>query len=247
MRRRRADLHTLAGAYALDAVSMFDRTRFERHLASCPACAQETAELRELTTRLAGAAATPPPPELIARTVALALRTRQLPPARAAGPSRRTWSGLRLVPLRLAIGMAVVFLAASVALGLVARHAERQAGAAGQRSQQIATVLTAPDAVMLTARVRTGGTATVVMSHQDAALVFTTAGLQRLPSSRCYQLWLMGPAGDRSAGMLPAARGGMTGPVVVSGLRSGDHVGLTIEPGGGTTRPTSAPILMVTL
>ena len=33
MRLRRPELHTLAGAYALDALSEADRARFERHLA----------------------------------------------------------------------------------------------------------------------------------------------------------------------------------------------------------------------
>jgi hypothetical protein len=36
-------------------------------------------------------------------------------------------------------------------------------------------VLNAPDAVLLTARVTTGGTATVVMSRRDRALVFRRA------------------------------------------------------------------------
>lgn len=56
-------------------------------------------------------------------------------------------------------------------------------------------MLNAPDAVMLTDRIKTGGTATVVMSDRDRALVFTTARLPRLPASWCYQLWLMGRAG----------------------------------------------------
>ena len=100
---------------------------------------------------------------------------------------------------------------------------------------------------MLTDRVKTGGTATIIMSDRGRALVFTTAGLPRLPASRCYQLWLMGPAGDRSAGMLPSPRNGMTSPVIASGLRAGDQVGLTIEPDGGTSHPTSAPILLMPL
>ena len=52
MRLRRPELHTLAGAYALDAVPEADRARFERHLAGCDACAQEIAGLRETTARL---------------------------------------------------------------------------------------------------------------------------------------------------------------------------------------------------
>ena len=61
-----------------------------------------------------------------------------------------------------------------------------------------------------------------------------------------YQLWLMGPRGDRSAGMLPSPHGGMTGPVIAVGLAAGDRVGLTVEPATGLPRrPASRPILML--
>jgi len=50
-----------------------------------------------------------------------------------------------------------------------------------------------------------------------------------------------------SAGMLPPPRNGMTSPVIASGLGAGDRVGLTIEPDGGTSHPTGAPILLMPL
>jgi hypothetical protein len=141
----------------------------------------------------------------------------------------------------------VVLLAAGVVLGAVAWRAEDEVSAGQQRAQQIARVLNAPDAVMHTDRITTGGSATVIMSGRDHELVFTTAGLAALPASRCYQLWLMGPAGDRSAGMLPSPHNGMTSPVVASGIRARDRVALTIEPEGGTSHPTRAPILVMPL
>jgi hypothetical protein len=39
----------------------------------------------------------------------------------------------------------------------------------------------------------------------------------------------------------------MTAPVVVNGLTAGDKVGLTVEPAGGASHPTSRPILLVSL
>jgi anti-sigma-K factor RskA len=255
-RRRRPEPHTLSGAYLLDALSDSDRANFERHLARCPACVREVAELREVTAGLAQADAAEPPPALIRRVLQSAAQIRQLPPATGEASTRRIGRAPsdrtpgRLVPQlppRLAGALAVVLLAAGAVLGAVAWQAEDEVGAAQQRTHQIAQVLNAPDAVMLTDRVETAGTATIIMSGRDHALVFTTAGLPRLPASRCYQLWLMGPAGDRSAGMLPSPRDGMTSPVIASGLRAGDQVGLTIEPDGGTSRPTGAPILLVPL
>ena len=85
------------------------------------------------------------------------------------------------------------------------------------------------------------------MSHRARALVFIASGLTRLPASKAYELWLMGPAGATPAGMLPSGHHGMSGPVVVSRLAPGDRLGLTIEPSAGTGQPTSAPVVMVAL
>ena len=38
MRLSRIDPHTLAGAYALDALGESDRERFEHHLGGCESC-----------------------------------------------------------------------------------------------------------------------------------------------------------------------------------------------------------------
>ena len=82
---------------------------------------------------------------------------------------------------------------------------------------------------------------TIVMSHSMHELVFTAAALHALPASRGWELWLIGPDGDRAVLMLPPARHDMTGPVVASGLRSGDHLVLTAEPASGPARPAGRP------
>jgi anti-sigma-K factor RskA len=85
------------------------------------------------------------------------------------------------------------------------------------------------------------------MSHHERMLVFAAAGLPGLPRSKCYELWLVGRGGDRAAGLLPMPRHGMSGPAVASGLRPGDRLGLTVEPAGGSARPTSTMIIDVVL
>src|SRR5258708_32126862 len=80
--------HTLAGAYALDALTGTDRARFERHLTRCEQCAAEISGLREATARLAAAAAAAPPPGLTERALAATAHIRQLPPLAPDHPSR---------------------------------------------------------------------------------------------------------------------------------------------------------------
>ena len=254
------DAHTLAGAYAMDAISEQDRVRFERHLAGCQECTQELASLREATARLGDAAAVAPPPGLKERVMAAAAMTRQQPPATAepdaparAGAAARAGTWLRSLawPGRLAVtaaaSAAVAVLAITVVFGVSNGSIRQQLSQAQASSQQIAAVLTAKDARMMTGPVAGGGTATIVMSGSRQALVFTAAGLHALPDSHGYELWLIGPAGTRPVGMLPPGRHGMTGPVIASGLRGGDRLALTPEPAGGTSAPTAPMMLDVAL
>ncbi len=202
----RSDPHTLAGAYAMDAVTGPDRAAFEQHLAGCEPCRQEIRSLREATARLAGAVAVQPPPAMRDVALAAAARTRQLPPVvraeagwpRPAGAvARRRW-----LP-RLALGLASALAAVAIILGVAVTGVQHRLDQEQLHSKAIATVLNAADATILTAKVSTGGTATVVMSHRDRALVFTAAGLRPLPAAESYELWLMGPPATGPPGCCP--------------------------------------------
>ena len=249
--RHKREVHTLAGPYAMDAISASDRASFEAHLARCEECAREIASLREATARLATAAAVAPPPALKARVMAAAAATRQRPPVPEPETAVRTWRSRLGSRGRLALAAgavaAVAAVAAAVVFGVSNGGMRDQLSRAQASSQQVAAVLTARDATMMTGTVRGGGTVTIVMSHSMRELVFTAAALHALPASHGYELWLIGPAGDRAVIMLPPARHDMTGPVVASGLHPGDHLALTAEPAGGAARPTGPMMLDVVL
>ena len=258
MRLRRPETHILTGAYAMHALTGADAARFDRHLARCPACATEVSEFAEATARLAAAAAAPPPAALKQRALAAAAGARQLPPATAramasrparpvAWPARPASLLRRPWAARLALAAAAAAVALAAVSGVTARTAQHQLAAGQAGSRQVAAVLTAPDATMIDARVSTGGTVTVVMSRLDRALVFAAAGLRPLPSSRCYQLWLLRPGTEQPAAMLPDPQHDRTGPLTVTGLAPASLLGLTIEPAGGSRHPTTAMILVLAL
>lgn len=256
MGERRTGLHALVGAYVLDALEDDERAQFERHLLTCEQCRDDVRGLREATARMAAAAAITPRPELRHSTLQAAAVTRQLPPVvvsdgTAATPRRGRWLAGRTIArpwlARVAAGLAVVLAVAAVVLGLHAGDMQQRLAAQEQRDRSMTAVLGAHDAVVLTAAVSTGGTATVVMSHQARALVFTASGLARLPGVMAYELWLAGPAGVTPAGMLPPGRRGMSGPMVVGGLARGERLELTVEPVSGSRQPTSAPIVRLVL
>jgi anti-sigma-K factor RskA len=256
MGEQRTGPHALVGPYVLDAVEDSDRAGFERHLLTCEQCRDDVRGLRETAARLAAAAAIAPRPELRQSTMQAAAVIRQLRPAvageRTLAQSRRgRWLAGRGIARPLltgvAAGVAVVIVAVAVVLGVHAGAMQQRLAEQDQRDGAMTAVLGAHDAVVLTAAVSTGGTATVVMSHHARALVFTASGLARLPGVIAYELWLAGPAGVTPAGMLPPGRRGMSGPMVVGGLAEGEQLELTVEPASGSPRPTTAPIVRLVL
>jgi anti-sigma-K factor RskA len=128
--------------------------------------------------------------------------------------------------------------------GVTAMRDEHRISQDQASGHELAAVLSAPDVVMLTAKVTGGGKATVLMSHHMRALVFAAAGLPPLPAAKGYELWLIGPSGSRPQGMLPA---GVARPVMVAGLAGGDQVGVTVEPRTGSAQPTTRPVLLMPL
>jgi len=238
----RHDLHTLTGAYALDAIDGAERERFEHHLNRCQSCGQEVQGLQETATRLALAVARVPPPGLKAAVLAGAARTRQHSPLSDTRPAAEPRLARRP---RVAVAFAAVATVLVVVLAVALVLQRRQLNSERAEQRAVAAVLAAPDARILTGPASVGGTATIVVAARRHELVFTSAGLPVLASSKVYQLWLIGPSGAASAGLLPEASQGRTAPVLASGLVPGDEVGVTVEPAGGTRQPTTKPIVLI--
>src|SRR4051812_49041418 len=90
-------VHTLVGAYALDALSEFERRQFEAHLGECETCAQEVRGLSETTARLGSAVAQRPPLGMRERVLAEVSQVRQVPPRVARRPAPRRSRAPRLI------------------------------------------------------------------------------------------------------------------------------------------------------
>jgi hypothetical protein len=128
-------------------------------------------------------------------------------------------------------------VAAAVALGITQLSAQHQLDHA--RDTAIARVVTAPDARVEAARTSAGGNVTVVTSAALREAVVSTSGMASLPSSRVYQVWVMSPSGARSAGLMHGSS------LLASSVRPGDRIGITVEPAGGTTQPTTTPVAVL--
>ncbi|WP_042366061.1 anti-sigma factor [Streptacidiphilus neutrinimicus] len=247
-----ADLHMLAGAYALGALEADERAAFEEHLADCEACAVEVAEFQATSARLAQAVAETPPTAMKQQVLRRVAEVRQEPP-HVELPAPRVPSA----PARARRGARFALaasLAAAVALGGVAawqysraQDAHQQAQQAQAETAQIAAVLSAPDAHAVVGAVGgagQGGHATVVTSHSENKAVFLTPGLPELPSGKTYQLWFNDAGVMRPAGLV--APGASDQTILLKGpLAQAEGMGITVEPVGGSLHPTTAPIALM--
>ena len=241
------DLHVLTGSYVLDALPDFERAEFKRHLQHCPSCDAEVRGLRETAARMAMAQAVQPPPGMEQRVLAAAFRARQLPPLPPAQHHRRRTAVSELfagrpgrIPRRAAAFAAAASVAAAVALGITQVSTQHQLESTRASDAAISRVVTAPDARIETTRTSAGGSVTVVASATLREAVVTAAGMMSPPSGRVYQVWVMSPSGARSEGLMAGP-----GALLASAVVPGDRIGITVEPAGGTSRPTTTPVAVL--
>jgi anti-sigma-K factor RskA len=249
-----AEVHTLTGAYALNALDDDERAEFERHLAACPECSQEVAELRLTANRLGAAVAEPPSEPLRQRVFAEVARTRQDPPGGPRLVATRARNRFR-GPNKWIIGVTSIAAALALALagtfGVAALRAEHQLGdarqalaAAALRYAPVGQVLSEPDAQTVTANAPGVGNATIMMSRKLNKGIFLAFNMPPAPRNETYQAWAIGGAGARSLGVLTPI-GNATAPVVMNTLGGTTMVGVTVEPAGGSTQPTTKPLMLV--
>lgn len=241
------DLHSLSGAYVLDALTEQERVDFEMHLRRCPTCRDEVASLREVAPLLAETVASEPPPSLRASVLAQAARTRQDPPDSvqqaevAPERDREHPAHGRVIPLRRRRWVAGLAAAAALVVG---------GGVTWQVVEQTTTSVTeqvasAPDARSWQAETTGGATIVVTRSEQMGEAVLRVEGLDDPGEGHAYQAWLQNEEGNMvPAGVLSGSEGEM---VLDGNVRQAKGVGLTVEPAGGSDQPTTDPIALVEL
>lgn len=223
------DVHTLTGPYVLDALPDDERVRFEAHLAECTFCTAEVDELRAAAVKLATQVSTPPPPALKANVMSAIEHVRQLPPVVHGQPAVRRRFTRRSV-LALAAAAAAVAVSGGIAIDQY-----RDRSAAEQANRQMAAVLSQPDARTVHGAVQGGGQATIVVSAQADKSVVVLRDLPKLPKNQTWQLWMIDSG--KTAHSVGLAAGDLTR--VIDGSTTGmTTFGLTLEPTGGSPKPT---------
>jgi anti-sigma-K factor RskA len=177
------EVHTLAGAYALDAVNDIERAEFARHMAQCSACAQEVAELQATAARLADMVAAPPPTWMRGAVLNQIKQTRQVGPWRRDTAARGGPARWRRVAVAAA---AAVVVAAGVGAGTYAIQEQRV-----RHERAISDIVRAPDAQQHENTVTGGGRVRVILSASKHEAVAFLDALPAPGPGHSYQLWLL--------------------------------------------------------
>jgi anti-sigma-K factor RskA len=232
------DVHTLSGAYAINALSSDEADLFRAHLDACPACRQEVRELQEAAAQMGSAASSAPPADLKARVIAAAERVPQLPPSlpQVAGRSERR---VRTRFPRLLAAAAAVLIAVA---GVGYLQVRDDATPGSTLAANVERVFEAPDAHHATVEAANGGRVAVATSPALNRMAVDTDDLPDLESGQVYQLWAITEGNFTSAGLLENPDSG----VAMAMPAEGTQVAITIEPAGGSVEPSTAPIISVT-
>jgi anti-sigma-K factor RskA len=226
-----------AGPWVLGALDDPDAEIFAAHLEHCRECREEVAQLQVVADVLPMAAPqTLPPPELKSRIMAVVESEAQLlraagadadrPPVRERSPGGRLrlpgWLGwMRPVP-------AALLATALLALGVVAG------------------VLLSSDGTSPTSHPGFGPKGSQVALHvSDDRGELDLTHMPAPPPGRVYQVWLVkGKGRPRPTHTLFTVRSdGRARVEIMESLKGADQVLVTAEPSGGSSQPTSAPIV----
>lgn len=257
------DLHSEAHAYAVGALTTDETREFERHLIECDACSADVIDIRAVTSALSTTVATDPPRGLRAAVLTQIAQTTQDPVVTGvhrAPSTSRTRSRGSVVEFRPSRRrrFATSMLAAAAVVAAVgfggwayqanqdAANSERIATEARSETTELAGLLSSDDVRTVSGRFpQTEHTGTVVMSKRLGRAMFVASGLPDLPSGKVYEAWTIDgepqPAGtftpddDQSIVRLSDA------------AFTADSIAITVEPKGGSTKPTSDAIFTVVM
>jgi anti-sigma-K factor RskA len=245
----------LAEIYALDAVSDDERAMIDHYIKDAPEGPEFLERVREaretlavsfapeeeppaglfdnILERLTQDAAQPPAGPAAAPVVSPAVD--ELANARAKREERTRAGGARLWIIGAAAAAVIALGGIGVGTYVTAQH------------DPVNQVLQAQDVQKKSAPVPGGGTATISASSAKDSFVVLMDGVAPAPEGKVYQLWTLPKDGSAPVPQGTMDAETLSKPAVVKGLASASSVAITVEPTGGSSAPTTDPVLVVGL
>ncbi len=228
----------LKDAYVLGALPEEERREFEEYLSAHP---ERQAEVQELSAVAGLLALSPqehePPPELRRNIMAVVESEARRP--RAERPSRFAWVGELLDVRNLALGAAALLVVGMFSWNMLLRgEAQDLQG----RVQALQSQPQEPQMVELGgAGTEEGARAELVTLEGDRA-VLVVENMPPVPEGKTYQIWVIEGDVPKPGGLFEPGQDSVAA-VIKHPLEGGDVVAVTVEPEGGSPKPTSEPML----
>lgn len=241
----------LAGLYVLDALDPAERAQVDAHLASCPEAHDEFAEVGGVAPTLATLAEAVSAPAALKNRVMADYRAGAGAAARAPAPQvrapapvvelsryRRPWLGWA------AAVAAVLLIAVTSGWAYVAQsRADAEAHRAGVLAQAIDIMSASGSSVaVLQGTGSAAGASGFAAFGANGAGYVVVVDLPQAPAGLTYQAWYLTGKQATSAGLMNVDAEGF-GLLVLPARSDTEIIALTLEPSGGSDRPTSNPIL----
>lgn len=243
----------LAELYALDAVTEEERRSIDQYISTAPAGERAAFEERVRQSRetlvRTFKVEEEPPADLFDRIMARLPEQEGRPEAPVAaaaeaGAAASSDSGDELAKARQRREerrrpsggrrwLAGIAAAAAIALGGVGVGSYL-----ADQNDPLNQVVRAGDLREASVQVAGGGTATVLISASEDAVVVRMNDVPAPPEGKVYQMWLIPKDGSApvSQGLMDAET--LSKPAIVEGISSAAALGITLEPAGGSEAPT---------
>jgi anti-sigma-K factor RskA len=251
-----ADFHLDTGAMALGALPDDELAGVQEHLETCESCTAELIGFRETVAMLGAVSAETPPASLRRSIMARIAVTPQLPPlvtpaeSAPSSPAEpvvaapgETPADLpdNVVPIRRWYRRPGALIAAAIAAVVIGGGtvvAINQAGGPGTQVAQTPEQCVAQAADKVEVTPAAGGQGSVTYAPSCGAVTLDVTGLPDLPDNQTYQLWALKGDQARSLDVLPDASAGQPQLVTKSTQQGENAVAITVEPAGGSAKPT---------
>ncbi|MBT2531894.1 anti-sigma factor [Arthrobacter sp. ISL-48] len=258
----------LAELYALDAVTVAERSAIEQYISSVSE-AERSSFLERVRQARESLAATftaeeEPPTDLFARIVSQ-LPAQSLPPAGA--PPAAAQAGAEAPPNAADVSPAAHdsetthtrddlsdarqrreqrrrqsgprrWLAGIAAAAVLALGGVGVGAYIADQNDPLNQVVRADDVREESVDVSGGGRATVLISPSKDAVVVRMNGVPAPPEGKVYQMWLIPKDGSAPVSQGLMDEAALSKPALVKGIASAAALGFTVEPVGGSTSPT---------
>lgn len=229
-------------AYALGALDPEETSALETHLRTCDSCRPELQDYQRLSEGFLTALPLQAPPANLKRTLQTRIQSRGQPIQ-----PRMKWSLNQLAVTAVFVLLIALNIVSAFEVYSLKQEQNEINGQYG--SQQSAIAMLAYPSTKSIGFDQDGITGSLLVDKNRNLLAVFAWHLPQPPAGKSYQIWLIDPQGDRMSGGFLTPE--VEDPFVMAVIKSPQPLtgfiglGVTLEPLGGSPKPTGARVLRV--